>query len=250
MNVLASLFHLVFTVATAFAAPGFSSAEPVAAAAPVAATTTVSMNAAESAVKAAESALDATEWTNEVLGGVNPKVFSLALKAANAAIGRGDIAKPTTLTVIDFSLPSTEKRMWVYDLRRHALLFEEFVSHGRGSGRERATSFSNEPESNKSSIGLYRTGEVYVGKHGESLRLDGLERGFNDRARERAIVMHAADYVNGAAAKAQGFLGRSLGCPAVRPEITRQLIDTVKGGGLLFAYYPDPSWLGASEYLN
>jgi len=112
-----------------------------------------------------------------------------------------------------------------------------------------ATSFSNQPESNRSSLGLYRTAETYVGKHGYSLRLDGLERGINDNARARAIVMHAADYVNERAAKAQGYLGRSLGCPALRPEISRQLIDAVKDGGLLFAYYPDPQWLRTSKYL-
>jgi hypothetical protein len=115
-------------------------------------------------------------------------------------------------------------------------LFDEWVSHGRGSGQAMATSFSNEPETNKSSLGLFRTGEAYIGKNGYSLRLDGLEPGINDRARERAIVMHGAPYVNIAVARVQGYLGRSLGCPAVRPEVARPLIDTVKGGGLLFAY--------------
>ncbi len=113
-----------------------------------------------------------------------------------------------------------------------------------------ATSFSNLPESNRSSLGLYRTAETYSGKHGYSLRLDGLEPGINDKARERAIVMHAADYVNEAAAKKQGYLGRSLGCPAVRPEVAKQVIDVVKGGDLLFAYYPDPQWLRTSKYLG
>jgi hypothetical protein len=128
--------------------------------------------------------------------------------------------------------------MWVFDLRTRALVFDEWVSHGRGSGQTMATSFSNLPESNMSSLGLFRTGEAYIGKHGLSLRLDGLDRGVNDRARERAIVMHGAAYVNAAVAKIQGYLGRSLGCPAVRPEIARSLIDTVKGGGLLYAYGP------------
>ena len=113
-----------------------------------------------------------------------------------------------------------------------------------------ATSFSNAPESSRSSLGLYRTAETYTGKHGYSLRIDGLEKGFNDRARERAIVIHAADYVNEKAAKAQGYLGRSLGCPAVRPEVAHQVIDAVKGGGLIFAYYPDSEWLRTSKYLT
>lgn len=188
-------------------------------------------------------------WQDVALGAVNRDVFAMALHAAATAVERRDVERPGTLTVIDFSQPSTVRRMWVYDLAARTLLFEDLVSHGRGSGLAMATSFSNRPESNRSSLGLYRTAETYIGKHGYSLRLDGLEPGFNDRARERAIVMHAADYVNGGAARAQGYLGRSLGCPALRPEISRQLIDAVKGGGLLFAYYPDPQWLKTSKYL-
>ena len=183
-------------------------------------------------------------------GGIDPALFALALDAAAHAVTRGDASAPRTLTVIDFSKPSTEKRLWVFDLQSRDLLFHEHVAHGRGSGANMATSFSNVPESNQSSLGLYRTAEAYMGKHGLSLRLDGLERGVNDRARERAIVIHGADYVNGATAQAQGRLGRSLGCPAVRPEIAKPLIDAVKGGGLLFAYYPQQSWLSSSAYLN
>jgi len=185
-----------------------------------------------------------------VRGGIDPSLFAMALEAANHAVTLGDAAQPRTLTVIDFSRPSTQKRMWVYDLRSRALLFHEHVAHGRGSGANMATMFSNVPESNQSSLGLFRTAEAYVGKHGLSLRLDGLERGINDRARERAIVIHGADYVNSATAQAQGRLGRSLGCPAVRPEIAASLINAVKEGGLLFAYYPEQSWLEASTYLN
>jgi len=201
-------------------------------------------------VETAVAEVKEARWTDVEVGGVNPDVLSLAIQAASSAVERGDAKNPATLTVIDFSRPSTVERMWVYDLARRELLFKELVSHGRGSGRTDATKFSNVPESNQSSLGLYRAAETYIGKHGYSLRLDGLERGVNDRARERAIVMHGAEYVNGAAAKAQGYLGRSLGCPAVRPEVTRELIEAVKDGGLLFAYYPDPAWLAASAYLN
>jgi hypothetical protein len=196
----------------------------------------------------ASSSFDAAAWTDSALGAVDRDVFALALASAERAVELGD-AGTTTLTVIDFSVPSTERRMFVYDLRSRELLFEEHVSHGRNSGHNVPTLFSNQPESFKSSIGLYRAAESYIGKHGYSLRLDGLEKGFNDRARERAIVIHGADYVNGATAKAQGRLGRSLGCPAVRPEISRPLIDAVKDGGLVFAYYPDPTWLETSTYL-
>ena len=198
----------------------------------------------------AVSALDAASWNEAAIGDIDPAVFETALRAAANALQHGDVSDPGTLTVIDFSRPSTQKRMWVFDLRSRTLLFDELVSHGRGSGQVLATAFSNDAESNRSSLGLYRTGETYIGKHGYSLRLDGLEPGFNDHARQRAIVMHAADYVNAAAARAQGYLGRSLGCPALRPEIAKSVIDTVKGGGLLFAYYPDQHWLKTSKYLS
>lgn len=197
----------------------------------------------------AMSAFDSAAWDFAAIGAVDRDVFSMALNSAEKAVARGE-ATASTLTVIDFSVPSTERRMFVYDLRSRALLFAEHVSHGRNSGGNVPTLFSNEPESFKSSIGLYRTGEGYFGKHGYSLRLDGLEKGFNDRARARAIVIHGADYVNAATAKLQGRLGRSLGCPALRPEIAAKVIDTVKEGGLVFAYYPDPAWLSSSTYLN
>jgi hypothetical protein len=187
-------------------------------------------------------------WADVELGDIDPRIFALALEAAASAVAHGQATDPSTLTVIDYSKPSTEKRMWVYDLRTHALLFDELVSHGRGSGRTSATSFSNDRSSNKTSLGLFRTGETYVGHNGYSLRLDGLERGVNDHARDRAIVIHGAPYVNAVVAKTNGYLGRSLGCPAVRPEIAHALIDSVKGGGLLFAYYPDPRWLKSSAY--
>jgi hypothetical protein len=233
-------------VATAvFALPSFTAAgrtvEPTAA---------VAAAATRKAVSTVAPAFDPATWETPVRGGIDPSLFAMALEAANHAVTLGDAAQPRTLTVIDFSRPSTQKRMWVYDLRSRALLFHEHVAHGRGSGANMATMFSNVPESNQSSLGLFRTAEAYVGKHGLSLRLDGLERGINDRARERAIVIHGADYVNSATAQAQGRLGRSLGCPAVRPEIAASLINAVKEGGLLFAYYPEQSWLEASTYLN
>ena len=184
-------------------------------------------------------------WSDARLGDINPKVLTLALDAAAQAVDRGQVSGARTLTVIDYSRPSTEKRMWVYDLRTHALLFDELVSHGRGSGKTNARSFSNDPSSNMSSLGLFRTAETYVGHNGYSLRLDGLDPGVNDNARARAIVVHGAPYVNAGTAKANGYLGRSLGCPAVRPEIAHALIDTIKGGSLVFAY--GPSGRGSAE---
>lgn len=189
-------------------------------------------------------------WPAHALGSVNPDVFEMALAAASCAQRAGAVDQPSTLTVIDYSLPSTEKRMWVYDLRARTLLYEELVSHGQGSGANVAGTFSNVPGSFQTSLGLFVTAEAYTGKNGYSLRLDGLEAGVNDRARERAIVVHGAPYVSTAFVEANGRLGRSQGCPAVRNEIAKELIDTVKGGGLVFAYAKDPAWLRSSAYLG
>jgi hypothetical protein len=192
----------------------------------------------------------ATEWPAAERGSIDAAVLDLAMAAAACALRSGAVGAPSTLTVIDYSRPSSVKRLWVYDLVAERLLFEELVSHGQGSGGNLPTEFSNQPESHQSSLGLFVTDEPYVGRNGYSLRLDGLESGVNDRARERAIVMHGAPYVSEAFVAAQGRLGRSWGCPAVRDAVARDLIDRVKAGGLLFAYYPDPAWLETSDYLG
>ncbi|WP_024891410.1 murein L,D-transpeptidase catalytic domain family protein [Luteimonas huabeiensis] len=176
-------------------------------------------------------------------------VLRIATRALGCAMRQPGATAPRTLGVIDYSLPSTQRRLWVFDLRDGALLFEEWVAHGRNTGENLATRFSNVEGSFQSSIGAFLTEESYVGRNGYSLRLRGLEPGFNDLARERAIVVHGAPYVNPQAAAGQGRLGRSLGCPAVRPAIARELIDTIRGGSLLVAYYPDPEWLRTSELL-
>jgi hypothetical protein len=194
--------------------------------------------------------LSATSWAPSEIGSLERRIFELALGAASCALRSGSIADLATLTVIDYSRPSTEKRLWVFDLKTRALLYEELVAHGRGSGEKVATSFSNVPESHQSSLGLFRTEDSYVGRNGYSLRLRGLDAGFNDRAYDRAIVMHGAPYVSDDFARTQGRLGRSLGCPALREGIAREVIDTVKGSGLVFAYYPDPAWLTTSKYLG
>lgn len=218
--------------------------------------TASSIAASTSAVVLAGSAADApsafnTEaWAASEVGRINAEVLRLALNAAQCATAAGAVKNPSTLTVIDYSKASVEPRLWVLDLRSRVLLYEELVSHGQGSGGNLATKFSNVPDSHQTSIGLYVTDQPYVGRNGYSLRLDGLDKGFNDRARERAIVMHGAPYVNRAIAKSLGRLGRSHGCPAVRDEVARELIDRVKGGNLVFAYYPDREWLRSSQFLG
>ena len=181
--------------------------------------------------------------------GLRSEVLELALRAFEAAWKSGDTRKEI-ITVIDYSMPSSEKRMWVIDLSSNRLLFHEYVAHGSGSGGNSASRFSNRDGSHQSNIGLMKTAETYSGKHGYSLKLDGLEGGWNSNARSRAIVIHAADYVSEAFIRANGRLGRSWGCPALRPEISRKVIDTIKGGSLVFGYYPDSKWLGGSSYLN
>ena len=172
-----------------------------------------------------------------------------SLLASRCTVTRG-MSPASRLAVIDYSRPSTEQRLWVFDLDSRTLLFRELVAHGRNSGDNLATRFSNADESLSSSIGLYRTMSPYSGHNGYSLRMQGLEPGFNDHAMERAIVIHGAAYVSADMAKQHGRIGRSWGCPAVRTAVAHQLIDTLKDGQLVFSYYPDQRWLGASTYLN
>jgi hypothetical protein len=179
----------------------------------------------------------------------NPDVIRLATDAAQCAIEKGH-APAQRLAVIDYSRASTEPRLWVFDLDTGTLVYRELVAHGRNSGDNFATAFSNDPSSLESSLGLYQTLDTYEGDNGYSLRLQGLEPGINDHAYERAIVMHGAPYVSEGFIHKVGRIGRSWGCPAVRPEIARPLIDSLKGGQYLFAYYPEPHWLATSQYLH
>ncbi|WP_374755307.1 murein L,D-transpeptidase catalytic domain family protein [Pseudomonas putida] len=177
----------------------------------------------------------------------NLSTLNLALTAyACASHSDGD----KLLTVIDYSKASRDKRLWVFDLRARKLLFEEWVAHGKNSGADVPTTFSNAPNSYQSSLGLYETGQTYSGKHGRSLRLQGLEPGFNDNSMSRAIVMHAAAYADPKVVPGLGRLGRSQGCPAVRPAIAGKLIDTLQRGSYVFAYYPQQDWLKKSRFLN
>jgi hypothetical protein len=182
--------------------------------------------------------------------GVSPAVLQLATSAVTCAVESGDIATPPTLTLIDYSKPSTEPRLWVFDLRTGQVQFHELVAHGKGTGDNLAEHFSDDMNSHQSSLGLFVTRDTYVGNNGYSLRLDGLEPGFNSRARERAIVMHGAPYVSTEFASKQGRIGRSWGCPALREAVAHDVIDFVRGGGVVFSYYPDQAWLDRSRFLH
>lgn len=171
------------------------------------------------------------------------------MQAYRCGRAAGEFDSPI-LTVIDYSLPSSQRRLWVLDLSRQRVLINELVAHGRNSGEDRAMWFSDEPGSKMSSLGLYRTAETYQGEHGLGLRLDGLERGFNENARDRAIVMHGAPYVSRKSIARLGHLGRSWGCPAVSRDALHRIVSRIQGGTALFIYYPDRRWLSQSDYLR
>ena len=179
-------------------------------------------------------------------GVVNWKAFRQAVAGYDKIENR----KRNILTLIDFSRPSTAKRLFVFDMKQRKLLFSSVVSHGKNSGENYATSFSNEYGSYKSSLGFYLTESTYQGKNGYSLILDGLEKGINDRARERAIVMHGAAYADPSVVGKGGRLGRSFGCPAVPQKLSRPIIDAIKGGSVLYIYAETPEYLAHSSVLR
>ena len=179
-------------------------------------------------------------------GVVNWKAFRQAV----AGYYKIDNRKREVLTLIDFSRPSTAKRLFVFDMRERKVLFSSVVSHGKNSGDNYATSFSNEYGSYKSSLGFYLTESTYQGKNGYSLILNGLEKGINDRARERAIVMHGAAYADPSVVSRGGRLGRSFGCPAVPQKLSRPIIDAIKGGSVMYIYAETPEYLAHSSVLK
>lgn len=167
----------------------------------------------------------------------NLESFKEALKGFYLLKQKGLVQKDI-LTLVDFSLSSNVKRLWVIDLSTNTILYNSLVAHGRNTGEEYASSFSNANSSFKSSLGFYATGEIYNGKHGMSLRLDGLEKGVNNNARERGMVMHSADYVSNSFIKCNKRLGRSQGCPAIPQESLKEIVNTIKDKSCLFIYHP------------
>lgn len=179
----------------------------------------------------------------------NIKSFSEALTGFYEMKQKGLVQKDI-LTIIDFSLSSNVKRLWVIDLTTNTILNNSLVAHGRNTGEEFATSFSNKESSYKSSLGFYATAEVYNGKHGQSLKLDGLEKGINDLARKRGIVIHAANYVSESFINANKRLGRSQGCPALPEDLSNEIIQIIKNKSLLFIYHPSRTINFKNENFN
>ncbi|WP_295337885.1 murein L,D-transpeptidase catalytic domain family protein [Flavobacterium sp.] len=186
----------------------------------------------ESKVVAAYNQLDANSFALPSF-----ESFRIAVEGFQVLKEKG-IIKKNILTLVDFSLSSTAKRLWVIDLDKNIVLFQTLVAHGRNTGEDIARVFSNKAESYQSSLGFYATAEIYKGKHGLSLKLDGLQKGLNDKARERAVVIHGADYVSESFIKQNKRLGRSQGCPAVPLEMNEKIINVIKDKSCLFIYHP------------
>jgi L,D-transpeptidase catalytic domain len=187
-------------------------------------------------VPALKSVYDSLHLDNK---GLSPEAFEYARQGFDKLIKERKVLNNSILSIIDFSLPSNKKRLFIIDMDNYKVLFHTLVSHGRNTGHEWATSFSNQNESFKSSPGFFVTRETYQGKNGYSLKLEGMERGINDKAYERGIVIHGAPYVSDAIANAGGFIGRSHGCPAVPVQASIPIINTIKDGTCVFIYHPD-----------
>jgi L,D-transpeptidase catalytic domain len=182
--------------------------------------------------------------------GLQEEAFALAYEGYYKLLEQGLIQKKEVLTIADFSKPSSDERLFVIDIEKGKILFQTLVAHGRKSGLIYATEFSNKLESNKSSLGFYLTLQTYYGGKGYALRLQGLEKGINDKAFARAIVLHGSDYVTSQFANSNGYLGRSLGCPAVPTKQTKAIINSIKNGSLLFIYHPTDEYKTKSTILN
>ena len=182
--------------------------------------------------------------------GLSQDAFSYAWKGYQRLLEKKMISRSNYLTICDFSQSSKQKRLYVIDIGNNNLVINTYVAHGRNSGSEYATQFSNKPESLQSSLGFYITSGTYIGGHGLSLRINGVEPGYNDKAMERSIVIHGAFYVDGARAKAGIFMGRSFGCPAVPLKESANIITTIKNGTCLFIYHPSRNYLLGSKLLN
>jgi hypothetical protein len=182
--------------------------------------------------------------------GLSQKAFEYAYKGYKYLLSRHSLARPELISICDFSQSSRKKRLYVVDLDQKKVLINTYVAHGRRSGSEFAHTFSNNPESHKSSLGFYITEQTYYGDHGLALKIHGLERGFNDKADRRNIVIHGSEYVGPDFLKWNKFNGRSFGCPAVPSSETPELIETIKNGTCVFIYYPQKKYISRSKILN
>jgi hypothetical protein len=182
--------------------------------------------------------------------GLGRQVFDYAMKGFNYMKETGNLANEQIISIVDFSKPSSQKRLFIIDIKNYKVLFNTYVAHGMQSGKEIANQFSNKPSSNKSSLGFYETMGTYIGGNGYSLRLQGIERGINDNANRRDIVIHGANYVDERLIQSQGYIGRSWGCPAVPQRLSKSIIDQIKDGTCLFIFSAETKYLASSKILN
>lgn len=214
--------------------------------------TLLTCNISSSTLSFAGSSFDVTTEANQLSRSaprLNRNVLKLALSAYHKAQARGAVHNPM-LTVIDYSLPSSSQRMWIFDISRARLVYNTYVAHGKNSGADVPHHFSNQSSSKETSLGTYVTKDTYIGSKGISLNLQGLEKGFNDNAYSRRVVMHGAWYVEPTFIKQSGRAGRSWGCPSIAQSLAKPLINKLKGGSVLFAYYPDRNYLAHTQYAT
>ncbi len=182
--------------------------------------------------------------------GLSEEAFTYAMKGYVKLKNEGKLGNDKIISIVDFTLPSYKKRLFVIDVSNFRLLFNTYVAHGQNTGKEFANAFSNKPESHQSSLGFYVTSGTYNGSNGYSMYLKGMENGFNNLAYERAIVMHGADYVNENLIRSQGYIGRSYGCPAVPEKLNKPIIEKIKNGSCLFMYSNNKNYIKKSRLIN
>lgn len=238
-SLVISLLHLPFAFAKT-GAPNRSSVRP-------AISSTHSLMDSSTFIAPFKSVYDSLQLD---LAGLSRQAYDYAVRGYEKLVSQGKLFNQSIIAIVDFSQPSSQKRLYVLDMTNYKVLFNTLVAHGRNSGKEWATYFSNKPSSYKSSPGFYITGETYSGSNGYSLKLNGVENGINDKAMKRAIVMHGADYVNESYVFSQGYIGRSQGCPAVPLRDARNIINTIRGGACLYIYTPDQHYFSRTAMFN
>ncbi len=211
--------------------------------------TTTSIVASPKTVSVSVSKVNYTLWNLQNTG-LSENAFQYAMKGYQYLVKKGAICKKDIITIIDYSKPSYQKRLFILDMISGKVLFNTLVAHGHNSGSEYATKFSNSEESHETSLGFYVTLGTYIGDNGYSLKLKGCEKGFNDNAYNRKIVLHGSEYVSEDFIHTRGYLGRSFGCPAIPLELHKEIIDCIKDGSCVFLYHPNKKYLIKSKILN
>lgn len=250
MTILSRLFSFISLVVLFLFAPAIFAANKGNA---VASREVISAAPVEASNSAAAIEAESNSMYDEMdLGGagLTKTAFTLAYRGYRNLVNQGIVPQDNIITVADFSQSSRKKRLYIIDVENKDVIMQTYVAHGKNSGKEYAKSFSNKMSSLKSSLGFYITKGTYFGEHGLSLRIEGVDRGFNDNAFRRAVVVHGADYLGESFVRKNPFSGRSWGCPAVPAKQSKEIINTIKGGTVMFIYHPSQQYLKKSRILN